>query len=316
MDGAHMDASVVPSGLVFEGTIDAQQKLIEAIAAARLEFGDIDKDRTGQYGNQRFKYATLGLLVAATAKPLADRGVVVMQNFVSCADPSRQRLTTTIMGHGARITSSIEFSPREAKEDGTNRSFEWIKEYGKLRTYLRRYEYQTLFLLDAEPDADEAGMPTERREEPRREAPRPEPRPEPRQRQARKEERKEEPRQETLPASPPPPPPESKPLSFDKPMQREEPPRDEMAEKLSTVAEPKVELDEDGPTDEDMLGKLLELQRALGMGRIQLAQTCEKDWGIPPGSIRQSRRAAQKVLEHMQAMVTERLQGDIASGAA
>lgn len=269
--------------LTFGGSPEQQQALDDALAKAFGQFDSIEKDREGQYGYQRFKYATLGQLIAATRPALSANGIVVMQFFNSIpGEPQRQRLTTMVRGHGAYISSSLDFSPREVREEG-NKSFEWIKEYGKIRTYLRRYEYQCILGLDAEPDADEAALP---RDEPRREAPRPQ------QRQERRPEPEPRPVQHS-----------ARSVANYAPS---EPARDELADKLSTVKqEPTVE-PEDGPADQDVLDELLKLQRALGMGKIQLADMCESVWKIPPGSIRQSMRAAKTVEQHMRSLLVER----------
>jgi hypothetical protein len=255
--------------LVIDGTIDAQTKLFSELALARCEFGDVEKDREGQYGHQKFKYATLGMLTAATARPLAAHGITILQFFNPCPyDASKQRLTTIVAGHGARIATSLDFDPRLKEDERSG-----IKEYGKLRTYLRRYEYQAVLVLDAEPDADEA--PVEPRREPRREPPRVEPRPEP------------------------------------KPLAKTAPKADQAPPSEPAVAESKVDTTEvqEEPADQDMLNQLMALRNQLGWSKMKLSQICADEWGIQPATIAQSMRTARTVMERMQHAILDQQKG-------
>lgn len=132
--------------LVFVGEQEAMAALMTAIAQARVSFGEVKKAREGQIGHQRFKYSPLSDLTAASVGPLSKAGVAVMQFLGSSPVEGKHRLTTIVAGHGARIETHVDFVPEKD-----------VKEYGKQTTYLRRYTYNALFVLDGEPDADEAG---------------------------------------------------------------------------------------------------------------------------------------------------------------
>lgn len=126
-------------------------KLFEAIAKARASFSPVHKDRAGQTGHQHFQYAPLANLVEASVPALSAQGVVTMQFITTPANIGlRHRLTTIVAGHGARIESHIDFTPAVRRDGGDD-----IKEYGKQTTYLRRYAYNALFILDGVEDADD-----------------------------------------------------------------------------------------------------------------------------------------------------------------
>jgi hypothetical protein len=299
MDGSLHQETQEPAVLpmfAIVGTLEAQTKLMTELALARLEFGDIEKDRTGQYGYQQFKYATLGMLTASTMPALARHGIAVMQAITnSPTEAGRQRITTMLCGHGARIVSSLDFDPRLTQSE----KGEPIKEYGKLRTYLRRYEYQTLLMLDAEPDADEAGVKPSNEPQKRREPPTP-----PQGRQEQRPAPRPEPAPKAVDQKPAPsnqgqlqmvPPPAPKP--------------DPLAEKLSTpvpVTEtpvappgPTVTPVDDPPASQALQNELLEVYRKAGMTRIQFGQLCLDTVGVPSGEVRDSTANSLKVLEAM-----------------
>lgn len=121
-------------------------KLFEAIAKARKLFGEVTKGREGQIGNQKFKYSTLSDLTGASIVALSDAGIATMQFLSASPAPGVDRLTTIVAGHGARIESFLDF-----KADPS------VQAYGKQTTFLRRYAYNSLFVLDGVPDQDEAG---------------------------------------------------------------------------------------------------------------------------------------------------------------
>jgi hypothetical protein len=298
-----LDTSEIPeiAGLKWIGTDEALSKLIAEFAAARLEFGTIDKDREGQYGNQRFKYSPLGTLTEATAKPLARHGIVVMQHITNSPVEGKHRLHMTIAGHGARIVSSLDFAPSQAKEEGQYKG-EWIKEYGKLCTYLCRYQYKTTMVLDSEPDADDADE-TPQAPPKRREAPTPP--------QARQERREPAPRQQEQRRGDPASqtmaePPKQTQLAVVPPPTKTDP----LAEKLSTpvntdtatavpgTPEPRVEReDADPPASQELQNEFLAVFRTAGMTKIQFGQFCLDTVGVPATELRDSTAKMQRVLE-------------------
>lgn len=295
-----------PQFLTFRGEPEAQAKLMEAMAKARLEFGQVERDRTGQYGNQRFPYATLGSLTAVTATALAKHGVTVVNMFTtSPVSADKHRLTTWVQGHGAQIEACLDFAPKEVKEAGEYRG-EWIKEYGKLQTYLIRYQYRSLFTLDSEPDADEAPAP-ERPIGPRREPP------------------KVEPRQEARPAPAPQraPAPAPKATLPPEPVKQAPPPMEvkgvntvNVANDVAPTPEPKTVREEpDRPVDDDTFGAIRDLcERLRDEGKLNKLQYSERVLtltGLPPSELRSSQRAAMVVLEWLQTLSM----GPVAQGA-
>lgn len=258
-------APAAPVYFEISGPPESQAKFFAAIAAARLEFGNIEKAKEGQYGNQKFKYANLGVLTGATLDPLARQGVTVLCLPTSSpVDHGKHRLTLMVAGHGALLTCAMDFDPRlTSKEEGQRG--EPIKEYGKLQTYLLRYMFRCLFVLDSEPDADEAPDQPEPRREVRREAPRPEPRPEP-------------PR-----AQQPPPRPASAP-----------PPQPELRA-----------VDSSGPADKDTIEQLTALFVQSGLKKVAFNQLCAETVGMAAEQLRGSQAAAHKMMEKLQVLILD-----------
>jgi hypothetical protein len=127
----------------FTGSPDNVAKLDAALAEARKKFLPVSKGTSGQIGNQKFKYTPLAELTEATTPFLLEKEVHVMQFLCSSPIEGKHRLTTRVAGHGASITSHWDFEPASD-----------LKELGKQTTYLRRYAYNALFILDGEKDAD------------------------------------------------------------------------------------------------------------------------------------------------------------------
>lgn len=263
--------------LAFTGTDAAQAALMDALAKARLEFGPVVRDRTGQYGNQRFPYATLGSLTDATAKPLATHGVVVMNFFTSAPTEGKHRLTTVVSGHGARILAHLDFQPREARDEGEGqRKTEWIKEYGKLQTYLVRYQYKALFSLDSEPDADDAPIGDDRDHGPRRDAPRPE--------------------QQQRPQSQPQPRPQPQP---ERSATITVVPNPKPAPVAPVPAKPAAPVEPDEVADQDLRTQVLALKDQLQIGKIQFNALCDAA-GRTPSTLFVSSKATYAVMCELQ----------------
>lgn len=129
--------------MFFDGPIEAQDKLAAALADAMAEFSPIYNADAGQMGNRHFRYASLDLLRAATLPALTKRKILVLQPISGPYAEGVYRITTMVIGQGARIVSILEFT-----RAGT------IQEFGSQQTYLRRYAYRALFLLDGSDDVD------------------------------------------------------------------------------------------------------------------------------------------------------------------
>lgn len=132
--------------LQFYGTLEAQCALLDALAKARVEFGEVRKDKGGQRGNQTFKYAPLDHLTAASIGPLSKAGISVIQPITVSDRLTHHRIVLIVSGCKARIQTYLDFLiPTDPQE------------YGRVTTYYRRYMYNAFFVLDGEADADEVG---------------------------------------------------------------------------------------------------------------------------------------------------------------
>jgi len=132
--------------MIFEGTPEQLTELFAALVEARKNFKEIKKDTLGQEGERKYQYAPLANLVAATAQALADQGLLVLQPF-SIDDTNGQGLgtLTTLLIHrsgGKLVDTSTFFLAAD------------IKKIGGQSTYMARYAYQRLLVLDGEDDAD------------------------------------------------------------------------------------------------------------------------------------------------------------------
>lgn len=145
--------------LCFLGSPEAIDKLAGEMAVAMADFQPILNADEGQAGNRRFRYASLDILRSATMPALLKRRILVLQPLsgpygLGEGGGAVYRLDTIVMGYGARIVATLEF------ERAGN-----LQEFGSQQTYLRRYAYRALFLLDGSDDVD--ASPT--RQEPPRE---------------------------------------------------------------------------------------------------------------------------------------------------
>jgi hypothetical protein len=150
-----------PELMYFAGPPEAQDKLTTALADAMAEFAPIYNEDEGQIGHRRFTYASLDALRAATMPALTKRKILVLQPISGPYGDGIYRITTMVLGHGARIVAIFEFQ-RAGATEGNNA----LQEFGKQQTYLRRYAYRAMFLLDGSDDADAAPAPLQQRQQP------------------------------------------------------------------------------------------------------------------------------------------------------
>jgi hypothetical protein len=139
--------------------------LYAAMAVARAEFGPIIKNRTSGGGSKReFKYADLDASLDATVPSLSKHGLVLLQPL-SMANGRAVVRTTLAHKDGGRMRACFDV-PLPADGD--------VQEFGKNVTYSRRYQYNAMLCLAADPDKDDDGAapddrkPTQQRQEPRR----------------------------------------------------------------------------------------------------------------------------------------------------
>jgi hypothetical protein len=124
-------------------------KLVEALAAAQLDFAPILKENINPAF--RSKYSDLATIIAATQKPLANNGLVVMQMTRSDfgQDDAKMLTVTTMLAHtsGEWIASDLAL-PAMMREVFNSQSV------GSAITYGRRYGLQAILGVSAEVDDD------------------------------------------------------------------------------------------------------------------------------------------------------------------
>ncbi len=139
LDAEHPEPAVIIQSLRYSGSVG---DLRTALAKASLEFESIHKDKKGQKGHQTFKYAPMHKLVEATRPALARHGIWVEQHLHSDTE-GPWTLTMVVSLGDQSIISEFSLVPEEDSQ-----------ELGKQTTYLRRYQYNCFFQLDAVDDAD------------------------------------------------------------------------------------------------------------------------------------------------------------------
>lgn len=151
-------------------TNQAPAKLYAALAKAQAGFAPIIKDRPGQTGNQKFKYANLAQLIEATRPALAANGLAVIQ-LINTNEQGKHVISTLLTHESGECVQSCVVMAAG--------SIDKIQDYGKAVTYMRRYAYSAILCLasDEEPDADDGDddyrlLESTEPSEPRYEAPR------------------------------------------------------------------------------------------------------------------------------------------------
>lgn len=126
-------------------------KLAAALALAQLEFETVTKETENPY--YRSRYADLSAIISATQKALAKHSVVIIQiPFVDIA--GQKAGVKSLMAHesGEWIQSELILPAIMLGKDGRPR-FD-SQSCGSAQTYARRYSYQSLIGVAAEPDDD------------------------------------------------------------------------------------------------------------------------------------------------------------------
>lgn len=118
-------------------------ELIRLLAEAQAEMPNPKKDREGQKGYQKYKYATLDTVVDIIKKPLNSRGIFLTQPCEK-TDDGTMRVRTVVMYGSERLV--LDTKPYEYDSDP--------QEFGKRETYARRYSLLTAFGLAGEDDTD------------------------------------------------------------------------------------------------------------------------------------------------------------------
>ena len=129
---------------------EAVDKLVQALAKAQGEIGDIPRNRTvtvrPKSGGQeyQFKYATLSAIIDAIRKPLSEAGLAYTQIISHDADTGFYVLTTTLWFGNQFLSSKTPI----IVEGSTNQQF------GSALTYMKRYALAAILGIAADEDDD------------------------------------------------------------------------------------------------------------------------------------------------------------------
>jgi hypothetical protein len=121
-------------------------KLFDAIGRASAKFQPLPKNKSGQYGHQKFDYAPYHTVRKCILSHLLAEGVSIAQPIHS--ESSKAAVTLVVCGHGCTVTSTLKFDMNPKCQD-----------FGKESTYYRRYQLQSFFCLEGDKDADDLEDP-------------------------------------------------------------------------------------------------------------------------------------------------------------
>lgn len=120
-------------------------EITKALAKAQSEFPEIKKDKDGQEGNRKYKYANLHSILKAVTPILTANGFALVQTLEE--KESGMLVLVTVLWHesGEKITSSVRLpDPSTIK----------AKEFGGFITYFRRYAIAPILGIEADEDLD------------------------------------------------------------------------------------------------------------------------------------------------------------------
>lgn len=123
--------------------MEETKSLSTLLAEAQAEMPNPKKDREGQKGYQKYKYATLDKVLDIVKAPLNARGIFITQP-TGMTDDGRMRVQTVVFRDGEQMV--LDTKPFEYDSDP--------QEFGKRETYARRYSLLTAFGLSGEDDTD------------------------------------------------------------------------------------------------------------------------------------------------------------------
>jgi hypothetical protein len=117
--------------------------LVAALAAAQAEFPSITRNREGQLGNRRYKYADLAEVLAAVNPALTKHGIAHVHRFEQTPE-GRTLLVTELLFGEERLSSALPL-PLAGQS---------LQDIGRAITYLRRYALGALLDICPEDDDD------------------------------------------------------------------------------------------------------------------------------------------------------------------
>jgi hypothetical protein len=122
--------------------------LLEALGVARAAMAPVVEDTTGQFKNRSFKYADLAAIYKSAIPALRAQGITV--SHPNCqVGPFIQRAITILSGHGGILSVHHDY-PGHITDSN-------VKGFGKILTYLNRYQIRGLVAVAGEEDADNDG---------------------------------------------------------------------------------------------------------------------------------------------------------------
>lgn len=119
-------------------------EFMKALAKAQAEFPEIKKDKEGQEGNRKYKYANLHSILKAVTPVLSRHGFAMVQ-ILDQAESGLVLRTELWHESGEKITSVLPMpDPLEMK----------AKDFGGVITYFRRYAVCPILGIEADEDLD------------------------------------------------------------------------------------------------------------------------------------------------------------------
>jgi hypothetical protein len=132
--------------------------LVAALAAAQAEFSSITRNREGQLGNRRYKYADLAEVLTAVNPALTKHGIAHVHRFEQTPE-GRTLLVTELLFGEEKLSSALPL-PMAGQS---------LQDIGRAITFLRRYALGAL--LDICPEDDDDGASARDIEPPPRPSP-------------------------------------------------------------------------------------------------------------------------------------------------
>lgn len=121
-------------------------ELLKDFAKAQEEFPEIKKDKEGQEGHRKFKYANLNSILKACVPVLAKHNMAIVQRIEKGETPDSLILITELWHtSGEKISSSMPLPDPLAMK---------AKEFGGFVTYYRRYALAPILGIEADEDLD------------------------------------------------------------------------------------------------------------------------------------------------------------------
>lgn len=121
-------------------------EFMKAFAKAQAEFPEIKKDKEGQEGHRKYKYANLHSILKAVTPVLSKHGFALIQVLDKGETPDSLILRTELWHEsGEKVSSTLPMPDPLAMK---------AKEFGGVITYFRRYAIAPILGIEADEDLD------------------------------------------------------------------------------------------------------------------------------------------------------------------